>query len=279
MKGVKTMLKTKIEWCDATWNPITGCRHECEYCYARRLANRFGRFTPSNFAQKSDLDSYNNCFELFEHEPGNPYPFLFAPTLHLYRLNQYDNVKGRNIFVCSMADLFGNWIPDKWIDMVISKCFENQQHNYLFLTKNPKKYKDIINKFGSNQWIGTTVTSNIDIRKNAVPLFQAKRLSKGKCKVFISLEPLLEKLCPIEIMAIVKGSDWIIVGAETGNRKSKVIPQKAWIDAIVEICIRKNVPIFMKNSLIPIIGEDNMLRQFPKELMKEEVHTNEKRNG
>ena len=35
------MNKTKIDWCDSTWNPVTGCLHGCEYCYARGIANRF----------------------------------------------------------------------------------------------------------------------------------------------------------------------------------------------------------------------------------------------
>ena len=34
--------KTKIDWCDSSWNPITGCLHGCAYCYADRMARRFG---------------------------------------------------------------------------------------------------------------------------------------------------------------------------------------------------------------------------------------------
>ena len=56
---------------------------------------------------------------LFKREP---YPYNFTPTLHRYRLNEYRDRKGRNIFVCSMADLFGDWIPDSWIEEEIGRA-------------------------------------------------------------------------------------------------------------------------------------------------------------
>lgn len=113
------MKKTKIEWCDSTWNPVTGCLHGCEYCYARAMAKRFPAV----------------------------YPNGFEPMFYKDRLNQFDNCKGRNIFVCSMGDLFGDFIPDEWIEKVLDKCEQNQQHNYLFLTKNPERYWDILMGF------------------------------------------------------------------------------------------------------------------------------------
>lgn len=58
---------------------------------------------------------------------------------------------------------------------------------------------------------------------------------------------------------------WVIIGAETGNRKGKVIPKKEWIESIVASCIENNVPIFMKNSLKEIWGEE-LIQEFPKEL-------------
>ena len=62
--------------------------------------------------------------------------------------------------------------------------------------------------------------------------------------------------------------DWVIVGAETGNRKGKVIPKKAWIDNLANECAKQGIPLFMKDSLIPIIGENNMKREFPAGLQK-----------
>jgi hypothetical protein len=58
-------------------------------------------------------------------------------------------------------------------------------------------------------------------------------------------------------------------GAETGNRKGKIIPKREWIDNIVRAADEAGVPVFMKDSLIPIVGEENMRREFPAGLRKE----------
>lgn len=59
---------------------------------------------------------------------------------------------------------------------------------------------------------------------------------------------------------------WIIIGAETGNREDKVKPKKRWIDKIVKFANRNEIPVFMKDSLIDVVGEGNMLREFPLQL-------------
>lgn len=101
------MNKTRIDWCDMTWNPITGCLNDCEYCYARRIANRFG----GDFTMARE-----GKFLTLHQKPDNPYPDKFSPTFHRYRLNEPQRkAKSQNIFVCSMADLFGEWVPDEWI--------------------------------------------------------------------------------------------------------------------------------------------------------------------
>ena len=113
------MNKTKIDWCDSTWNPVTGCLHGCEYCYARGIANRFGTKNQCHsFYGGHPVGKIHELEEpavVTETGKKSPYPFNFEPTFHKYRLNEYQNKKGRNIFVCSMADLFGKWIPDEWI--------------------------------------------------------------------------------------------------------------------------------------------------------------------
>lgn len=68
-------------------------------------------------------------------------------------------------------------------------------------------------------------------------------------------------------------AQWVIVGAETGSRKDKVTPEKSWIDAITKTCIESCIKLFMKDSLIPIVGEENMFREFPWE-NKEERRNN-----
>ena len=135
--------KTKIDWADATWNPVTGCLHDCEYCYARRIAERFGSNLMPIFTKYPVLDKPVRNLGI---DAGKiqPYPFDFTPTFHRYRLGEPARwTRPRNIFVCSMADLFGDWVPDGWIQEVIAVCDAAPQHRYLFLTKNPSRYKEL----------------------------------------------------------------------------------------------------------------------------------------
>lgn len=243
------MDKTKIDWCDSTWNPVTGCLHGCEYCYARNIAERFG-----------GKQKYANIYEENESVIGADgktlaYPHSFSPTLLKYRLNDYINKKGRNIFVCSMADLFGKWVPDSWIEEVFKACDKALQHNYLFLTKNPQRYVGLAEKgilrCSDNMWYGWSQTRSEDVKTLCFPC---------NLNLFISVEPILEQIHP-------SLEDWIIVGAETGRRKNKVIPKREWIEQIVEDCREFDIPLFMKSSLAEIWGEQ-LIQEFPKKLQK-----------
>lgn len=248
------MDKTKIDWCDSTWNPITGCLHGCEYCYARGIANRFGgyRDAPGKIVE---LDG-PVVGSLFKREP---YPYNFTPTLHRYRLNEFQDKKGRNIFVCSMADLFGDWVPDSWIEEVFSTCKAVPQHNYLFLTKNPKRYAQLgYSEIGlpiyENMWYGSTITSpHMDIY-----------WEKG-VNTFLSIEPILESFGKMGNVLKDSPPKWVIIGAETGHRKDKVIPKREWIESIVEQCRKEAIPVFMKSSLDAIWGEP-LIQEFPEGL-------------
>jgi protein gp37 len=242
------MDKTKIDWCDSSWNPVTGCLHNCEYCYARSIANRFGFHT-------SEPDISERILEEVPISRGKkvPYLFDFQPTLHKYRLDEYLYKKGRNIFVCSMADLFGEWVPDSWINEVMSGCQNAPQHNYLFLTKNPVRYaklaaKELLPK-KNNMWYGFSCT-----RPGYTGWFN-KRFN-----TFASIEPILE---PLEIPVV----DWVIVGAETGRRKDKVIPKREWIEDIVSQCAKSDIPVFMKSSLSEIWGQP-LIQEFPEQLRR-----------
>lgn len=75
---------------------------------------------------------------------------------------------------------------------------------------------------------------------------------------FVSIEPLLKPFGDIEAFP-----EWAIIGAETGNRKGKVTPEREWVDTIVKQARKRGVPVFMKDSLLPVVGEENMLREFP----------------
>ena len=81
------MDKTKVDWCDSTWNPVTGCIHGCEYCYARGIANRFGSFETIDGENIKVINTSStiNCVEVKE-KAGSPYPEKFTPTFHRHRL-------------------------------------------------------------------------------------------------------------------------------------------------------------------------------------------------
>ena len=289
--------KTKIDWCDSTWNPVTGCLHGCEYCYARRIAERFRAreiYDPDCQCQRSlinrgMLKGTGKPLELnYPWEQKNKdgsitnaaYPFGFEPTFHRYKLDVPQRwKKPRTIFVCSMADLFGDWVPDEWIAEVFRACEAAPQHRYLFLTKNPKRlclmaiatkiflwnvdhqdsqvhprtteYAEVMRlPIRDNWWFGSTIDN-----------------SKETCfcdgrtwNTFTSIEPLTEHLN----MGIGSFGNrkWTIIGAETGNRKGKIIPKREWVENIVEAAQMTGMKVFMKESLRGLMGED-FRQEFP----------------
>lgn len=255
--------KTKIDWCDSSINFFTGCNHGCDFCYARDIATRFdGKINPEsvsvNIVKAQDgSEIYDLAQPIYKDGRRVPYPFGFAPTFHRYLLEQPSRwSKGRNIFVGSMCDMFGEWVPDEWILSVFEACKAASQHTYLFLTKNPKRYKELADRDllprANNMWYGSSITKGDD------DFFYSIR---HHC--FLSIEPLLENIGICENIDV----EWVIIGAETGNRKEKVIPQKVWIDNIVESCRRESIPLFMKSSLREIMG-DEFVQKYPKYFQK-----------
>lgn len=285
------MNKSKIEWCDSTWNPVTGCLHKCPYCYAKKIAKRFGEHKEGQ-----------GIIEL-HWKRENPYPYDFYPTFHKYRLDEpARKTRPRKIFVCSMADLFGDWVPDEWIQEIFDTCFKADWHTYLFLTKNPSRYDTAIGYFcgeergfepehWDNMWFGTTVTC----QKDTFRISDLMNFLEGR--KFISIEPLLGEISLTEIdldgntwVNALTGDwkcyhpygglkkqkshwqhlEWVIIGAETGNRKGKVNPKREWIENIVSECKQYGIPVFMKNSLKEIMGSD-FIQELPEQIKSKEV--------
>ncbi len=246
------MDKTKIEWADATWNPVTGCKHGCEYCYARRIAGRFGTKLPD---ESGYPEAHGGVHRLERKIKNNPYPYIFEPTFLPFRLKEpAQKTKPQTIFVCSMADLFGAWVPTKWIVDVLDACWAAPQHRYLFLTKNPARYAEL-DKLAllpreENFWYGSTLDS-----------MEVKRF-RGlvRLNTFVSIEPLTERMNVG--LGSFGGDRLVIIGAETGNRKGKVTPEKEWVDTICAAADLTHAAVFMKDSLLPIMGE-NMRRELP----------------
>lgn len=253
------MAKSKIDWCDDTWNPVSGCLHGCPYCYAREFVFRFG------------LDGTGDVHELAEPVKGangkaQAYPFGFDPTFYEYKLDDYAGAKkeGRVIFVCSMADLFGSWVPDEWITRVFRACRRAPQHVYLFLTKNPERYGKL-NDLGllpadQNMFFGCTVTDEASFDKNMDAMRRGLHFINNS---FISFEPLHGRIQMTDSrIARMNCCEWVIIGAETGNRIDRIVPERKWMEEIVEARRAPGLPVFMKDNAAQVWGHE-LIREFP----------------
>ena len=292
--------KTKIDWADSTWNPVTGCLHGCEYCYARRIAERFGGASETHNNEcchecqwitegTGEIHELDEPIYDYDHGRNAPYPFDFDPTLHRYRLDEPRRwTKPRTIFVCSMADLMGEWVPSPWKQDVIAACKAAPQHRYMFLTKNPYGYdiwptkeRPIEHRFDQdNFWLGCSMTGMEDLSRydghyGRYLYAMGGNMIPGKSHRFVSIEPILTDVMELpgyhsgytalreEISSRYAGCiEWVIIGAETGNRKGKVAPERNWIEKIVNCCDKAGKPVFMKDSLRAMMGDD-FRQEFP----------------
>lgn len=273
--------KTKIDWADSTWNPVTGCLHDCAYCYARKIAERFSTEEKNKRPYLPVLDVPTRRVRT----KPEPYPYGFKPTFHRYKLDEPQKwKKPRNIFVCSMADLFGEWVPDEWIEQVFEACKKAPRHRFLFLTKNPGRYCRLeragIMPKGDNFWFGATFDHSnwpghdgpheIPGRPTTFALHGKMVHDAGDFYYpaypeenrFVSFEPLLYD---IGTHIGSTGAQWHIIGAETGNRKGKVATQREWVEHIVEYSDKNHIPVFMKDSLRDLMGDD-FKQEFPWEV-------------
>ena len=175
-------------------------------------------------------------------------------------------------------------MPDAWIQEVFEACKDAPQHRYLFLSKNPGRYCDLeragIMPKENNFWFGATFdhsnwpghdgTHEIPGRPTTFALRGKMVHDAGdfyyphypEKNRFISFEPML-----YDIGAHIgsTGAQWHIIGAETGNRKGKVETQREWVEHIVEYSDRNHIPVFMKESLRRLMGDD-FRQEFPWEV-------------
>jgi protein gp37 len=125
-----------------TWNPVIGCLHSCSYCWARRLAE----------TRLKTSEKYKDGFV----------PKLVNKEL---RKKFHDHF----VFVSDMSDLFGEWVPLEWIAKVLDAIKQSPDSTFLFLTKNPRKYKDFIGLFPDNVVLGVTLESNREYPVSKAP--------------------------------------------------------------------------------------------------------------
>lgn len=219
--------KSAIEWCDATWNPITGCTEVspgCDHCYARVFAERW-RGTPNHpYEQGFDLRLWPDRLVL---------PVTWK--------------KPRRIFVNSMSDLFHKDVPDSFIVQVFeTMALQAPQHIYQVLTKRPSRLVntsllvqilDRIGKWPAHIWLGVSVES----QEYAWRVDALRRIPAAVR--FISAEPLLGKL-----VLDLSGIAWLITGAESGHGARALDEQ--WVRSLRDQCVANDVKFFLKQYVI-----------------------------
>jgi protein gp37 len=212
---------SKIEWTDATWNPVRGCTKispGCAHCYAETFAERF-RGVPNH--------PYEQGFDLRLVPEKLAEPLSWA--------------KSQMVFVNSMSDLFHNDVPDEYIVLVAQVMAEAKWHTYQVLTKRSDRLRDLLKSklaFAAalpHIWWGVSVEN----RKHGLPRVQHLREARPQM-AFLSIEPLLEDLGDFDL----SGIDWVIVGGESGAGARPMKPE--WVTRIRQQCSRAKVPFFFK---------------------------------
>ena len=212
---------TKIEWTDATWNPIRGCTKispGCAHCYAETFAERFRGV------------------------PGHPYELGFDLRLVPSKLD--DPLKWRSskmIFVNSMSDLFHDGVPDEYIHSVAEIMMKADWHTYQILTKRSERMASLLQttlRFAGEAphiWWGVSVEN----RGHGLPRIDHLRSAPARIR-FLSVEPLLEDLGAFDLAGI----HWVLAGGESGHGARPMKPE--WIRALRDHCRHQGVAFFFK---------------------------------
>jgi len=214
-------LLTKIEWTDATWNPIRGCSKispGCKHCYAERFAERFRGVLGHPFEQGFDL-------RLVPEKLGEPLRWKTP----------------RTIFVNSMSDLFHEEVPQSYISKVAAVMRFASWHTYQVLTKRSSRLRELLNgplkeaARESHIWWGVSVEN----RKHGIPRIAELQAAPAKVR-FLSIEPLLEDLGTLQLDGIA----WVIVGGESGPGARSM--REEWVLSIREQCRKARVPFLLQ---------------------------------
>jgi protein gp37 len=210
-----------IDWAKWTWNPITGCQHNCPYCYARDIADRFAG--------------------------TSPFPNGFIPTFRAdrlsaplnYRPRESDDPRDRRIFTGSMTDLFGRWVPREWINTVLDVADTCHSWEFLMLTKFPKRMSEF--SIPNNVWMGTSVDCQARV-DNAEAAFE-----HVEAKVrWLSCEPMLE---PLKFRRLDLFDLIVIGGASPSSQTPRWIPPFAWLDDLMRQANDANCAVYLKSNL------------------------------
>jgi len=265
--------KTKIEWTDATWNPITGCTEispGCANCYAARLAA----------TRLRNVSAYKGLASLVQH--GKKPLWKQQVRFNLERLEEPLHWrKPRKIFVCDMSDLFHEKVPQEWIAKIFQVMFRADWHTYQILTKRAGRMREIMQDlttystmFGGKPlphvWLGVSV-ENQRFADERIPML----LETPAAVRWISAEPLLGPI-NLDFIGPVGSSksaigcrpcnwkqqtataqsgghtchesrpklDWIVCGFESGPHARPGHPN--WARSLRDQAVAASIPFFFK---------------------------------
>jgi protein gp37 len=207
---------SKIEWTEATWNPVTGCTKispGCKNCYAERMAKRLSAMGQPNYANGFRLTLQPHMLEL---------PLKWK--------------KPQTIFVNSMSDLFHKSVPLEYVQRVFDVMKRAHWHNFQVLTKRAERLEQLSAslEWSTNVWMGVSVEDE----KYVSRIDHLRRTGAGV--KFLSLEPLLGPLDHLDLTDI----DWVIVGGESGFGARPMLVD--WVKRIQRQCRVAKVPFFFK---------------------------------
>jgi len=208
------MNRTRIDWADYSWNPVTGCRNGCWYCYGKKIRKRF--------------------------YPDIPYGQIIC---HPERFEEPFRIrKPSRIFVGSVTDLFAPWMPKAYGAKAIEVAGKIPRHTFIFLTRHPYRYRYF--NFPENCWLGTTITGE-ENREKLESLYREITIVNGNIN-FISFEPLLGATYFKEFITTGNKPCWVIIGGLTGYRH---VFEKSWAEEIITHAKSLGIPIFVKKNL------------------------------
>lgn len=244
-KGRPTFNSTNenVDWASWTWNPVTGCLHGCTYCYAREIANseRMKPYYPAGFTP------------LFHHERLDAPKHTSVPT------GTNTRPQDGRVFVCSMADLFGEWVPQEWIDAVFDAALAAPEWEYLFLTKFPQRYRRI--NLPPKAWFGASVDTQKRVRtvEKAMPDLDVKVR-------WLSVEPMLEPLSFNDL----SWCDLLVIGSQTATVQPEgpspaVAPDFVWVMDLVGQARAAGVPVYLKPNLLGNVNSQSPGMVMPRE--------------
>jgi protein gp37 len=199
------MNKTSIEFADFSFNPITGCRNGCYYCWAKKFNDRYFKtdFSIPQFHEE----------RLNEKIPG-------LPKVRNYIAKAISPDKPV-IFTVDMGDIFSHGVNVQWQEDVIDYIILHQEAKFLLLTKRPMNYLSYIGRLPKNTFIGTS----LDFAHNGKRLEPVKAMGREGYRTFVNIEPLMSRMDMVDF----SGLDFVIVGALTGR---KYRPDPAWHKSI-----------------------------------------------